>query len=28
VHLGNQRSGSLRVLSSAEIGSLYADVGL
>jgi 23S rRNA pseudouridine2605 synthase len=28
VHLGNQRSGSLRPLTRAEIGSLYADVGL
>jgi 23S rRNA pseudouridine2605 synthase len=28
VHLGSQRAGSLRVLTSAEIGSLYADVGL
>jgi 23S rRNA pseudouridine2605 synthase len=28
VHLGNQRSGSLRPLTSAEVGSLFADVGL
>ena len=28
VHLGDQRSGSLRVLTGAEIGALYADVGL
>lgn len=28
VHLGNQRSGSLRPLTRAEIGSLYSDVGL
>jgi len=28
VHLGSQRAGSLRQLTSAEIGSLYADVGL
>jgi 23S rRNA pseudouridine2605 synthase len=28
VHLGNQRSGSLRALTRAEIGSLYKDVGL
>jgi 23S rRNA pseudouridine2605 synthase len=28
VHLGSQRSGSLRPLTRAEIGSLYADVGL
>lgn len=28
VHLGSQRSGSLRALTRAEIGSLYADVGL
>jgi 23S rRNA pseudouridine2605 synthase len=28
VHLGNQRSGNLRALTRAEIGSLYALVGL
>jgi 23S rRNA pseudouridine2605 synthase len=28
VHLGSQRSGSLRPLTSAEVGSLFADVGL
>jgi 23S rRNA pseudouridine2605 synthase len=28
VHLGDQRSGSLRALTSAEVGSLYATVGL
>ncbi|MFL6143563.1 MAG: pseudouridine synthase [Labedaea sp.] len=28
VHLGDQRSGSLRSLSRAEVGSLYAAVGL
>lgn len=28
VHLGSQRAGSLRQLTRAEIGSLYADVGL
>jgi 23S rRNA pseudouridine2605 synthase len=28
VHLGDQRSGSLRALSRAEVGSLYAAVGL
>jgi 23S rRNA pseudouridine2605 synthase len=28
VHLGDQRSGSLRALTRAEVGSLYAEVGL
>lgn len=28
VHLGSQRAGSLRVLTRAEVGSLYSDVGL